>query len=92
MKEYGISIRVLGDDSLLPDDVRKVVRRAVDKTKHNNRAILNMCFPYTSRQEITMASRSLVSGIEAHDLDPRYVAKTPSVLVFRKSFVQCSFS
>ncbi|KAG9320978.1 hypothetical protein KVV02_000609 [Mortierella alpina] len=70
VKEYGISIRVLGDDSLLPDDVRKVVRRAVDMTKNNNRAILNMCFPYTSRQELTMASRSLVSGIEAHDLNP----------------------
>ncbi|KAF9565320.1 cis-prenyltransferase [Mortierella alpina] len=70
VKEYGISIRVLGDDSLLPDDVRKVVRHAVDSTKNNNRAVLNMCFPYTSRQELTMASRSLVSGIEAHDLDP----------------------
>ncbi|KAG0198032.1 hypothetical protein BGX28_008488 [Mortierella sp. GBA30] len=78
VKQYGISIRVLGDDSLLPDDVRKTVRRAVDLTKNHKRAILNMCFPYTSRQELTMASRSLVSGIETSDLDPSDI--TTSVL------------
>jgi len=71
VRQYGIGIRVLGDTSLLPDDVRKVIRKAVDLTKKNNRAILNMCFPYTSREELTMATRSLVSGIEAHDLNPR---------------------
>ncbi|KAF9095479.1 cis-prenyltransferase [Mortierella sp. AD031] len=70
VRQYGIGIRVLGDTSLLPEDVRKVIRKAVDLTKKNNRAILNMCFPYTSREELTMATRSLVSGIEAHDLDP----------------------
>jgi hypothetical protein len=73
VNRYGIGIRVLGDDKLLPEDVRKVVRRAVELTKKNNRAILNMCFPYTSREELTMASRSLVSGIEAYELNPRYV-------------------
>ncbi|KAF8979910.1 proteasome regulatory particle base subunit [Entomortierella lignicola] len=70
VNRYGIGIRVLGDDSLLPDDVRQVVRRAVDLTKKNNRAILNMCFPYTSREELAMATRSLVSGIEAQELNP----------------------
>ncbi|KAG0369593.1 putative undecaprenyl diphosphate synthase-domain-containing protein [Gamsiella multidivaricata] len=70
VNRYGIGIRVLGDDTLLPEDVRKVVRRAVELTKKNNRAILNMCFPYTSREELTMATRSLVSGIEAYELDP----------------------
>ncbi|KAF8940113.1 dehydrodolichyl diphosphate synthase [Dissophora ornata] len=70
VNRYGIGIRVLGDVALLPEDVRQVVRRAVDLTKSNNRAILNMCFPYTSREELTMATRSLVSGIEAYELDP----------------------
>ncbi|KAF9961465.1 cis-prenyltransferase [Mortierella alpina] len=70
IKLAGVSIRVLGDDSLLPEDVREVVRRAVDSTKMNNRAILNICFPYTSRQELAAVTRSLVSGVEAHDLDP----------------------
>ncbi|KAF9427714.1 cis-prenyltransferase [Entomortierella beljakovae] len=75
---YGIGIRVLGDDSLLPEDVRQVIRRAVDLTKKNNRAILNMCFPYTSREELAMATRSLVGGIEARELDSSDI--TTSVL------------
>ncbi|KAF9930899.1 hypothetical protein FBU30_011097 [Linnemannia zychae] len=74
VRQYGIGIRVLGDTSLLPEDVRQVIRKAVDLTKKNNRAILNMCFPYTSREELTMATRSLVSGIEAHDLNPSDVS------------------
>ncbi|KAG0008486.1 Structural maintenance of chromosomes protein 2 [Entomortierella chlamydospora] len=75
---YGIGIRVLGDDTLLPEDVRQVIRRAVDLTKKNNRAILNMCFPYTSREELAMATRSLVGGIEAQELNPSDI--TTSVL------------
>ncbi|KAG0327749.1 cis-prenyltransferase [Podila horticola] len=78
VQRYGIGIRVLGDVSLLPKDVQEVVHRAVELTKKNNRAILNMCFPYTSRDELTMAARSLVSGIEAQDLDPSDI--TTSVL------------
>ncbi|KAG0352785.1 cis-prenyltransferase [Podila minutissima] len=78
VRQYGIGIRVLGDVSLLPKDVQEVVHRAVELTKKNNRAILNMCFPYTSRDELTMAARSLVSGIEAQDLDPSDI--TTSVL------------
>ncbi|KAF8952407.1 cis-prenyltransferase, partial [Haplosporangium bisporale] len=70
VQQYGIGIRILGDVSLLSKDVQEVVHRAVELTKKNNRAILNLCFPYTSRDELTMATRSLVSGIEAQDLDP----------------------
>ncbi|KAG0027167.1 cis-prenyltransferase [Podila clonocystis] len=70
VQQYGIGIRVPGDISLLPKDVQEVCHRAVELTKNNKRAILNMCFPYTSRDELAMAARSLVSGIEAQDLDP----------------------
>ncbi|KAG0234610.1 hypothetical protein BGW42_006361 [Actinomortierella wolfii] len=70
VRRYGIGIRVLGDTSLLPSDVQAVVNKAVELTKHNNRAILNMCFPYTSREEITMATKALVAGVEASELAP----------------------
>ncbi|KAG0265811.1 cis-prenyltransferase [Actinomortierella ambigua] len=78
VKRYGIGIRVLGDTSLLPEDVQAVVNKAVELTKHNNRAILNMCFPYTSREELTMATKALVEGVEANELDPSDI--TSSVL------------
>ncbi|KAF9419732.1 cis-prenyltransferase [Podila epigama] len=78
VRQYGIGIRVLGNVSLLPKDVQEVIHKAVELTKHNNRAILNMCFPYTSRDELSMATRSLVGGIEANELDPSDI--TTSVL------------
>lgn len=81
VQQYGIGIRILGDVSLLSKDVQEVVHRAVELTKKNNRAILNLCFPYTSRDELTMATRSLVSGIEAQDLDPRYPISTSFTLI-----------
>ncbi|GJJ77451.1 ditrans,polycis-polyprenyl diphosphate synthase [Entomortierella parvispora] len=69
VRQYGIAIRVLGDVSLLSPDVQEVVARAVELTKCNNRAVLNMCFPYTSRDEMAMATRSLVEGIKTNDLN-----------------------
>lgn len=41
-------------------DVLEVVDKAVARTKHNNKAVLNICFPYTSRAEMTTAVKSTV--------------------------------
>lgn len=58
---YGASVRVLGDRSLVRDDVLRQVDRAVEMTKHNGDAVLNVCFPYTSREEITHSIRETVA-------------------------------
>lgn len=60
LERYGASVRVLGQRDLIRPDVQEVVDRAVKTTAHNNKAILNICFPYTSREEITQAVRSTV--------------------------------
>jgi len=41
-------------------DFLEVVDRAVATTAHNKECVLNICFPYTSREEITTAIRSTV--------------------------------
>nr|POE47222.1 dehydrodolichyl diphosphate synthase complex subunit spac4d7.04c [Quercus suber] len=58
---YGASVRILGDRSLMREDVRQQVDRAVEMTKHNTDAVLNVCFPYTSREEITHSIRETVA-------------------------------
>lgn len=71
LDRYGASIRVLGERELVNQDVLMAVDKAVAMTAHNkkytttpsaktsadplNRAVLNVCFPYTSRHEITTA-------------------------------------
>jgi len=59
-ERYGASVKVLGDRSLIREDVLKQVDRAVEMTKNNGQAVLNVCFPYTSREEITQSIRKTV--------------------------------
>lgn len=67
-EQYGVRIRVLGDKKLLPPDVLEVMDRAELITKDNSRAILNVCFPYTSRNEMTHAMRSVIKKCARDDL------------------------
>lgn len=60
LDRYGACIRVLGQRELVKPDVLKAVDRAVAMTEHNKDAILNVCFPYTSHDEITTAIRNTV--------------------------------
>lgn len=60
LDRYGASVRVLGDKSLMREDVQEQIDRAVEMTKHNDSAVLNVCFPYTGREEITHSVRQTV--------------------------------
>ena len=60
LDRYGACIRVLGQRELIKKDVLEAVDRAVAMTEHNKDAVLNVCFPYTSHDEITTAIRDTV--------------------------------
>lgn len=60
LDRYGASVRVLGQRELVKKDVIAAIDRAVKTTSHNSRAVLNICFPYTSHDEITTAIRDTV--------------------------------
>ncbi|KAL2258717.1 hypothetical protein VTK26DRAFT_7863 [Humicola hyalothermophila] len=60
LDRYGASVRILGRLDLVPPDVLQVVEKAVAATRHNTDCVLNICFPYTSREEMTTAIRSTV--------------------------------
>jgi len=60
LDRYGASIRILGQLDLIKPDVLEAIQKAVTLTSGNKNHILNVCFPYTSREEITSAIRSTV--------------------------------
>ncbi|CAH2351846.1 dehydrodolichyl diphosphate synthase complex subunit Rer2p [[Candida] railenensis] len=60
-EQYGIRIKILGNTKLLPQDVRTILRETEAMTENNTRAVLNVCFPYTSRDEMTHAVQSVVA-------------------------------
>jgi hypothetical protein len=60
LDRYGARIQILGQRELIKPDVLEAVDRAVASTAHNTKCVLNVCFPYTSREEITHAVRETV--------------------------------
>lgn len=60
LERYGAKIQILGQRSLVKPDVLEEVDRAVEMTKNNRDTILNICFPYTSHDEMTTAIRETV--------------------------------
>lgn len=58
--QFGIRIRILGNLDLLPPDVRRTLEETEEMTKSNSKATLNVCFPYTARDEIATAIRGSV--------------------------------
>lgn len=60
LDRYGASVRVLGQRGLVKADVLEAIDRAVHMSSTNTNAILNVCFPYTSHDEITTAIRNTV--------------------------------
>lgn len=45
--EHGVCIRVIGNLSFVPQDVRSLMAEAMRITKDNNKAFLNVAFSYT---------------------------------------------
>ncbi|CCF58851.1 hypothetical protein KAFR_0F02540 [Kazachstania africana CBS 2517] len=60
-QKYGIRIRVIGDLSLLDEDLLKEIKDAVELTKDNKRSVLNICFPYTGREEILHSMKEVIT-------------------------------
>lgn len=65
----GICIRVIGNLSLLPDDIKKMIAEAMLMTKNNKKAILNVAFAYTARDEITSAIQTVVEGLQKQEIE-----------------------
>jgi len=64
LKEHGIRIRVIGNIRFLPIDLQKLVVEATESTKFNSKAVLNVAFSYTSREEMSHAVSELAWGLK----------------------------
>ena len=60
LDRYGASVRVLGQRDLLSDEVLEAIEKAESMTEGNEDAVLNVCFPYTSQNEICHAIQGVV--------------------------------
>ncbi|OQE43708.1 hypothetical protein PENCOP_c003G07704 [Penicillium coprophilum] len=77
LDRYGAKVRVLGRLDMLKPDVLEAVNKAVDMTSRNGDRVLNICFPYTSRDEITSAIRETVEDYSTPLEQGRSASRTP---------------
>lgn len=66
----GVQLRVIGERSGLPDDIRALIEETEALSRDNERIIVVMALNYGSRREITEAARLLAREAEAGLLDP----------------------
>ncbi|XP_057332249.1 dehydrodolichyl diphosphate synthase complex subunit DHDDS [Microplitis mediator] len=76
LMEHGVRICVIGNLTLIPENVRKLMDEAVLITKDNSKALLNVAFAYTSRDEIVetikvMAEKVSSSQVLPDDIDEK---------------------
>ena len=86
LDRYGAKIRVLGQKELIKPDLRKAIEQAVKMTAKNDKAVLNVCFPYTSREEITTAIRDTVEEW-TQPLPPPSLSPNPRRSPFREEHI-----
>jgi len=70
LQEYGVRVYILGRRDLLPLDVQAACAKVEQLTAHNTGGSLNVCFPYTSRDEMTHCVRTAVSDCSNDVIKP----------------------
>ncbi|XP_036141441.1 dehydrodolichyl diphosphate synthase complex subunit DHDDS isoform X2 [Monomorium pharaonis] len=70
LTDAGVCVRVIGNLSLLPEDVSQLIAQSMIATKDNNKIILNIAYPYTSRDELTHAIKDITKGIKHNNILP----------------------
>ncbi|XP_047989465.1 dehydrodolichyl diphosphate synthase complex subunit DHDDS [Leguminivora glycinivorella] len=100
INEWGVRLHVAGRLTLLPDDLRALVAKAMLLTRHNNKLRLNIAYSYTARDEITRAASQVIEGVRnkeltADDIDEDLLSETlelspPDLLVRTSGEVRLS--
>ncbi|EPQ57752.1 Di-trans-poly-cis-decaprenylcistransferase [Gloeophyllum trabeum ATCC 11539] len=75
LHEYGVRLNVIGKKELLPERVQAAARKAEEMTRYNDRAILNLCMPYASRDEITTAVERTINDALNEDRSPESISE-----------------
>lgn len=71
-----IRVRMIGDRSLLPADVRDVITRAEEATFSYNSFFLNVAIAYGGRNEIVRAARSILKLVKAGECSPSEIGRS----------------
>lgn len=63
-----VRLRVIGNNSLLDQDIKQNIEYATNLTKNNQKLTLNIALSYSGREEIIMATRKIAKQIFNHEI------------------------
>ncbi|KAJ2593128.1 cis-prenyltransferase [Coemansia sp. RSA 1797] len=102
VKKHNVRICVVGNRSMLSEEVQRAAEFAEEETKNNTGLRLNICFPYSATDEISFAvqkvAEDVASGeVRVEDVDERVVAdrlriKSPDPDILVRTSGQVRFS
>lgn len=70
---YRIRVQMVGDSTLLPEDLLSAVRAAEDATRHYDGFTLNIAIAYGGRNEIVLAARDILTSVKNGSIDPEAI-------------------
>ncbi|MCA1750411.1 MAG: isoprenyl transferase [Cryomorphaceae bacterium] len=70
LEERKVRLMAIGDLTLLPEQCRKALEAAIERTKVNDRITLVLALSYSSRWEITKAVKQIAESVKAGNLNP----------------------
>ena len=73
LMKNNISFRVIGDMERLPEDVRACLQQCIEHTSQNTGMCLVLALSYSSRWEITEASRQIAALVQKGELTPEQI-------------------
>ena len=70
VEKYKIRVQMVGDRSMLPDDLRDAVNKAEKATQGNTGFHLNIALAYGGRNEIVLAAREILAAVAKNEVSP----------------------
>jgi tritrans,polycis-undecaprenyl-diphosphate synthase [geranylgeranyl-diphosphate specific] len=64
-----IRVQMVGDKSLLPQDLREAVEAAEEATRNNTGFYLNIALAYGGRNEIVLAAKEILTAVANNEVD-----------------------
>lgn len=75
-----VRIRIIGNRSFIPEDILKDLENVEETTKDfGSKKTLNVCFPYTARDEITYAIKTIANKRVSGELNDRNKITTKTI-------------
>lgn len=73
LKQNGVRLHVIGDFNSLPATCQRELGEAIELTAHNTRLNLILALSYSSRWEITEATRKIATAVQDGSLKPEEI-------------------